>query len=169
MSDDTNSGSYVAALEQQNANLTSLYVASYQLHGTLDREAVVMAMQEIIVNLVGSEHFAVYELDRAGSRFELVASVGEDRRPEFESGPVAEAIRSGEIRIGATGAPVAACVPLKRDGMVTGVVVIHGLLPHKNAIEPLDHELFDLLATQAATALYCTSLHAAASAERRDA
>lgn len=169
MTDDTNSGSYIAALEQQNANLTSLYVASYQLHGTLDRQAVVMAMQEIIVNLVGSEHFAVYELDGSGRGFELVASVGEDRRPDFDSGPVAEALRSGEIRIGEPGGPVAACVPLKRDSTVTGLVVIHGLLPHKGSIEPLDHELFDLLATHAATALYCTSLHAAAAAERRDA
>ena len=37
---------------------------------------------------------------------------------------------------------------------------IFSLLPQKLGLEPLDYELFDLLATQAAFALYCTGLHA---------
>ena len=41
---------------------------------------------------------------------------------------------------------------------MTGFIAIYRLLSHKTALEPLDHELFDLLATHAATALYCTSL-----------
>src|SRR5439155_1741475 len=51
-----------------------------------------------------------------------------------------------------------ACIPLKLDGRVTGLIAIHRLLAHKASLEPLDHELFDLLATHAATALHCTSL-----------
>ena len=53
-----------------------------------------------------------------------------------------------------------ACVPLKLDDKVTGVIAIFGLLPQKGGIEELDRELFDLLATQAAFARYCTGLHA---------
>jgi predicted RNase H-like nuclease (RuvC/YqgF family) len=52
-----------AEVEMHNANLANLYVASYQLHGTLERETVLGSMQEIIVNLVGSEEFAICEIE----------------------------------------------------------------------------------------------------------
>ena len=52
-----------------------------------------------------------------------------------------------------------ACIPLKLDGRITGLIVIHRLLGHKIALDALDHELFSLLGTHAATALYCTALH----------
>jgi len=43
---------------------------------------------------------------------------------------------------------------------VTGAIVIFRLLTQKPGLEEVDHEIFDLLASQAATALYCTRLHA---------
>jgi hypothetical protein len=43
---------------------------------------------------------------------------------------------------------------------VTGAIAIYRLLPQKSGFEEVDRELFELLATHAATALYCTSLHA---------
>jgi hypothetical protein len=52
-----------------------------------------------------------------------------------------------------------ACVPLKLDGQVKGAVAIFRLLPQKPGIEDLDRELFDLLGSHVAMALYCTSLH----------
>src|ERR1051326_6404126 len=42
-------------VEQQNTNLANLYVATYQLHGTLDRDRVLAAIKEVIINLIGSE------------------------------------------------------------------------------------------------------------------
>jgi hypothetical protein len=42
---------------------------------------------------------------------------------------------------------------------VTGAIALFRLLPQKPALEDVDHELFELLATHAATALYCTRLH----------
>src|SRR4029079_13765290 len=41
------SGRYTE-VEQQNANLANLYVASYRLHSTLDRDEVLSVIQEII-------------------------------------------------------------------------------------------------------------------------
>ena len=52
-----------------------------------------------------------------------------------------------------------ACVPLKLDGRVTGAIVVFRLLAHKPALQRVDHEVFELLATHVATALYCASLH----------
>ena len=152
-----------AQLEQHNANLANLYVASYQLHGTLDRDAVIGAIQEIIVNLIGSEEFGVFEREPGRDDFTLVASVGVGDGADIETdlGPIGDSLVSGNTFIATAPEPsgLTACVPLKLDGHVTGFIAIYRLLAHKSQFEPLDHELFDLLATHAATALYCTSLH----------
>src|SRR6266849_2202505 len=49
-SESEQSHAQYALLELHNTNLANLYVASYQLHGTLDRAVVLGAMQEIIIN-----------------------------------------------------------------------------------------------------------------------
>lgn len=167
-----------AEIEQQNGNLANLYVASYRLHGTLDRNEVVAAIQEILANLVGSEEAALFELNAGRQTLELAASFGADPAEcgsiPVGAGIIGEAARTGEIFVADPAHPVAAeglesrltaCVPLRLDSRVTGVIAIFGLLPQKGALEDLDRELFDLLATQAAFALYCTGLHARVAAE----
>ncbi len=160
-------------VEQQNSNLANLYVASYRLHGTLDRKEVIAAIQEIIANLIGSEEAVLFELDAERQSLEPLATfgVGREECPPVPvgSGLIGLTARTGEVLVvdpaqlsGAVGleSRLTACVPLKLDGRVTGVIAIFGLLPQKGGIEDLDRELFDLLATQAAFALYCTGLHA---------
>jgi hypothetical protein len=163
-----------AEIEQQNSNLANLYVASYRLHGTLDRQEVVDTIQEIIANLVGSEEAGLFELDPEARQLRLLASFGlpadECRSLPLGEGPIADAVRSGEVFVaepqGASPAEgplqdrLTAVVPLKLDGRVTGAIAIFRLLPQKAAVEDVDRELFDLLATHAATALYCSGLHA---------
>ncbi|MDC4226127.1 MAG: hypothetical protein MPW15_18215 [Candidatus Manganitrophus sp.] len=53
-------------VEVQNSNLANLYVASYRLHGTLDRKEILSSIQEIIINLVGCEEFGIFDLDAGG-------------------------------------------------------------------------------------------------------
>jgi regulator of replication initiation timing len=148
-------------LEQHNTNLANLYVASYQLHGTLDRAAVVAAIEEIVINLIGSEEFAIFEHSPTHG-LALIGSFGltEPHTTEaFTPGSrVRRCIASGEPDLLPPEGDMIACVPLKLDGEVTGVVAIYALLPHKSSLDPLDYELFELLASHAATALYCTSL-----------
>jgi len=151
-----------AEVEMHNANLANLYVASYQLHGTLRRTAVLEAMQEIVVNLIGSEEFAICEIDEPA--LTVLASVGVDAdKIQWSTPRVKETVSTGVPYVGVPGegdpGDPLVCLPLKLDGQTIGVVVIFALLAHKSQLEALDHELFDLLATHAATALYCTSLH----------
>lgn len=154
-------------IETQNTNLANLYVAGYQLHGSLDRQQVLASIKEIVINLIGSEDFAVFERD------------GEDRLRMiewFDQPPtVFHEVAIGEGIIGqvaATGQPfisndergrsvgMVACVPLQVDGRVTGAIAIFRLLPQKHdGLESLDEELLGLLASQAGIALYCTGLH----------
>jgi len=167
-------------LEEQNTNLANLYAVSYRMHATLDREKVLRAIEEIIINLIGSEELAIFELNEDGSALSLVASHG------LEPGSFANvAVGSGLIgRVAASGeaylaghsdstdqrpeeAPLTACVPLKIEGRVSGAIAVFRLLPQKaGSLNPFDYELLDLLATQAATALYFTALHARVSASQ---
>jgi GAF domain-containing protein len=154
-------------IETQNTNLANLYVAGYQLHGSLDRREVLGAIKEIVINLIGSEDFAIFE--RAGDdRLRMIEWFNEPPHVFHE-------VRFGEGIIGqvaATGQPfvangehgrsvgVTACVPLQVDGKVLGAIAIFRLLPQKhNGLEAIDEELLGLLASQAGIALYCTQLH----------
>jgi alanyl-tRNA synthetase len=164
-------------VEQENSNLANLYVASYRLHGTVDREEVLAVIQEIAANLIGSEEMAVFEMSPDAAALQLVASFGVDPAPyhrvALSQGLIGRAAASGETYVAgeqplaegvACERDLTACIPLKLGGRVTGAIALFRLLPQKSGIETLDRELFDLLATHAATALYCSSLMTRASA-----
>ena len=153
-------------IETQNTNLANLYVAGYQLHGSLDREQVLGAIREIIINLIGSEDFAIFE--RVGDVLHLIGWFEEPPPAWSEvrlgSGVIGQVASTGESYFPAENRPpnvgIAACVPLKVDERVTGVIALFRLLPQKqNALQPVDEELLNLLASQAGIALHCTRLH----------
>jgi hypothetical protein len=157
-------------VERQNSNLANVYVASYQLHGTLERDEVLRVIHEILANLVGCEETAVLELSDDGAALQLASSNGIDpercRTVPLGTGAIGRAALSGELYVAgghdssAADPDLTACIPLKLDGRVSGAIAVFKLLPQKPALEAIDHELFDLLATHAAVALYCTTLHA---------
>src|SRR5438128_10852459 len=68
-------------IEEQNNNLANLYVASYQLHSTLDFREVIQIVQEIIINLVGAESFAILLLDEKTNELKAIAYEGDDVMP----------------------------------------------------------------------------------------
>jgi len=161
-------------VEQENSNLANLYVASYRLHGTVERREVLEILQEIATYLIGSEEIGIFEVDGADGHLALIASTGIDaapfRRVPAGHGLIGRAAVLGETWVGADDASaerrpeeaeLSACIPLKLNGKVTGAIALFRLLPQKtNGIESMDRELFELLATHAAVALYCSGLHA---------
>lgn len=167
-----------AEIEQRSANLANLYVASYQLHDTIERSAVLAAIREIIINLIGSEEYAVFELGRGARTLSLAEWNGIDperfRETPIDSGPIGQVVRAGEVFVAPDDSacgdpPMTACIPLKVAGHVTGAVAIFRLLIQKPRLQPADHELLDLLAAQAGIALYCTRLHEAAQCHEGEA
>ena len=157
----------VADVERQNANLASLYAAGHALHASLERDAVIGAIQEIVVNLVGSEQFAIVAADEALTPYALFgvtlarltglsARSGIIGRAASEKRPLA--LPKG-VACDATGVRV--CVPLVLAGSTRAFVLIFGFLPQKVELLPLDHELFALVASQAATALSAAELFGA--------
>lgn len=154
------------AVEQQNTNLANLYVASYRLNAALDRSEIVDAIREIVINLVGCEEFALLEPD-GGGRWQVCDSMGlsEDflTRMTSPDGALADHLKSRRLHV--TDPAVlsvdeldvskpSACIAMSVGDEAVGAVAIYRLLPQKSGIEPLDRELFDLLAANAAMALY---------------
>ena len=157
-------------VEKQNSDLISLYVASYNLHSTLNYDKVIGSLKEIVINLIGSETFGVYLLQKNENHFSLVDGAGLDRGVPSSiplEEPSAKAVMSsGQAMIDseAGGDPAAdppnpiACIPLKVDDRVVGVVGIYGLLVQKKQFEDLDYELFELLGTHAGAAIFSAKI-----------
>lgn len=160
-------------VEQQNTNLANLYVASYQLHSTLEFREVIRTVQEIIINLVGAEAFAILLHDEGTNELKSIAWEGIEVMPGLAdiSVPVGEGIIGeaaltgesqyhGEPKIGSTSLdePLAA-LPLKIKDAIIGEIVIYKLLEHKDSFTSLDYELFSLLAFHAATAIFSSKLY----------
>jgi transcriptional regulator with GAF, ATPase, and Fis domain len=161
-------------IEEQNNNLANLYVASYQLHSTLDFREVITIVQEIVINLIGAESFAILLLDEKTNELKAIASEGADVMPGVEGvsarlgdgilGHVAKTGESYYINQDVEGGKVTldkplAAVPLKIKEHVIGLIVIYKLLQQKDSFSAVDYELFSLLAAHAATAIFSSKLY----------
>jgi len=161
-------------IEEQNNNLANLYVASYQLHSTLDFREVITIVQEIVINLVGAESFAILLLDEKTNELKAIAWEGEDVMPGVDNvsarlgdGVLGQVAKTGEsyyINQDIEGGTVTidkplAAVPLKIKEHVIGLIVIYKLLQQKDSFSAVDYELFSLLAAHAATAIFSSKLY----------
>lgn len=152
-------------VETLNNNLANLYVAGYQLHETLDCDRLMQTLQEILINLVGSEDFAILEGSSAEDLQTAITCtvLPDSERSEFrlDDPAIREAAknRTRVVRdVGSTDDEVLAAIPLLAGERLVGVIAIGSLLSHKPTWDPLDFELFDLLATHAGMALYAGRL-----------
>lgn len=142
----------------------NLHAASARLHEGAAERDVLQAIEEIVINLIGSEEVAVFEVRPEGD-LAMLSSFGVDARRlgrvPADDGVFGRVIRGGEAYVRREGEPapidqpdMSACVPLKLGGRVVGVVAIYRLLEHKRALRELDRELLDLVSAQAAPALW---------------
>lgn len=162
-------------LQEEYDVLANLFVANYQLHGSVKREDVLGAIEEIIINLIGSEEFIIFQVDHEGDALVPLSALGVDRTPfervEFGQGiigrtAVTEQIFVGDDEVAKLAEPceasLTACVPLRLHGRVTGAIAVFGLMQQKaltGGFVRVDHELLGFLAAHAGTALYCSELH----------
>lgn len=160
-----------AMVEQQCTSLANLYVATFKLHGSLERTEVLAAINEIVVNLVGCEDFGVFE--RSGNVLKLISEFPSHPCPikelPAENGYVADIFKNngpwiaGRDPLPPTTVPsdVTAVIPLRLRSELTGAVVLFSLLPQKGGtFGDVDIELMDLLTAHAATALYASRSNA---------
>lgn len=153
------------ASERASAQLANLYVAIYQLHGSLGLEAVYRAISEIAINLLGAARFALLVRDDDRGVFEITARGGELDDPfagaDYAGGDalVDAALSYSVVRLGPVpGSRALAVVPMMVEGSTLGALVILDLLPQKAGFGVEDRELLDVLAAHAASALLAARL-----------
>jgi GAF domain-containing protein len=170
LEDDRNQLSQrLAEYESQTGRLMNLYVATYQLHSTLDPREVQSTIAEIATNLLGAERFALLFWKPDRSECEIALAQGLERNPLYRNNcyaggdPVVDAtLADGVLRMGPIeGSEVVAVVPLAVQGAVVGALVIHRLFEHKAALRADDRDLLDLLAAHAASALFAARVYSA--------
>ncbi len=152
-------------VQEEISGLANLFVAVSSITGTRDRAKILSAIEEVVVNIVGSEEVAIFAREGGGLR--LISSVGvaTDALERLDLGGVLGRVaQSGEAYIPladgtpretCAGHPVNACVPLTVDGDVIGVIAVFRLLQQKPRLTESDVELLRLLGTHGGNSLAC--------------
>ncbi len=162
-------------IESELESFANLYVASFQLHSSLEPAAVVKNIKELLVQLVGVRSLAIYFADESGRRLTAVVGEGVDigtlptitvhdsATADGIAAVIERTFLTGVAHIagGPNGPPPAACIPLLVEERIVGAIVIYALLGHKDRFVAVDYELFKLLGAHAAGALVAANLWAA--------
>jgi uncharacterized coiled-coil protein SlyX len=157
--------------EHQGGRLMNLYVATYQLHATLDPAEVQATIAEIAINLLGAHQFVLLlRRDEEGEGYEIALLEGMyDGVLPFYDGEsyrggdpmVDQTLKDGVLRLGPTGDSQAlAAVPLRVQNDIVGALVVLKLLDHKPILRAEDRDLLDLLSAHAASAMFAARLFA---------
>ncbi|MDY7093595.1 MAG: GAF domain-containing protein [Acidobacteriota bacterium] len=156
--------------EHHAGRLMNLYVATFQLHATLDPEEVQETIAEIAINLLGAEHFVLLLRKGSGSECEVALATGEHLGSDglYSGGRylggdamVDATLEDGVLRIGPEkGSRALAAVPLRVEDEIVGALVLLKLLDHKPVLRAEDRDLLDLLSAHAAIALFAARLFA---------
>jgi hypothetical protein len=151
------------AVQEHGTELAGLFVMLERLHGGVSRAELLTALQEIVINVVGSEELAVFE--RRRDRLHLVHSFGVEAEPLGEiplgQGAIGRAAAEGRLYVAnRAGAPqpgderVTAVIPLRLGDEIGGAIAIFRLLGHKPGLDERDEALFGLLSTHVGVALH---------------
>jgi len=157
--------------EHQGGRLMNLYVATYQLHATLEPAEVQATIAEIAINLLGADQFVLllrrdegegYEIAlREGSYDGGVVSFYDGETYQGGDPMVDQTLKDGVLRLGPTAESQAlAAVPLRVQNDIVGALVVLKLLDHKPILRAEDRDLLDLLSAHAASAMFAARLFA---------
>ncbi len=160
-------------LEEEHWRIGHLYNAMHQLHGSRTARGVVQSIGEILREPIGAQQFAVYLYDErtAGLRLAVAEGVSADFLPVAEpEGPIWRAMSAPAVvspmREGGDAVEPPVVVALRDEQRPVGAIVVEALIEGKYGFRPLDHELFRVLATHAATAVLAARLHAVSERKR---
>jgi uncharacterized coiled-coil protein SlyX len=156
--------------EHQGGRLMNLYVATYQLHATLDPAEVQATIAEIAINLLGAERFVLLlrRDDAEGCEISLIEGMHDELDPLYAGetygggdSMVDATLADGVLRLGPTPeSPALAAVPMRVQNEIVGALVLLKLFDHKPILRAEDRDLLDLLSAHAASALFAARLFA---------
>lgn len=150
-------------VDASNTQLVNLFIVCHRLHTAGGEPEVLDCLVETVINLVGSEEFAIHEWHPETGRLEWLAGFGlakdrmgpvtvkgSDYEPLLATGRLHLA---GELSLKLGDRRAVAFIPLRLNGVTRACITIFSLLPHKASLQPLDREIFDLLEQHGAVAL----------------
>jgi GAF domain-containing protein len=155
--------------ENQRSRLMNLYVATYQLHATLDLDEVTSTIAEISRELLGAEKYVLLlkeESENDHCEISMAAGLDENDRlflgTTYSGGEplIDQTLEDGVLRVDEESAVLAA-VPLTVQGPIVGALAILKLFDHKPTLTAGDRDLLDLLAAHAASALLAARIYSA--------
>jgi len=148
--------------EESRAHLARLAVASARLHESDVEAECLQNLQDVLVNLIGTEQIAIWCPSADGRSFELRASLGIDpelwQKVAADEEMLGKAVASGEVVMvepAREGRPTV-YIPLLIGRQVVGMVAVFRLLPHRGRLGPKDDDVFRLVSKQAGFALRCS-------------
>lgn len=147
-------GDELVWLQAQIAHAVSLSVTLRRLHEAADRDEVLDALGEAVVNILGCEQFVVLLADGASLRpartIGLAAGRAETLASELGAPAAGKPLTGSEAR--AVDLALTALVPLAARGRVVGAIAMEAFLPQRGALGPLDAEVMELLGLHGALA-----------------
>ncbi len=161
-----------AESDYEHNTITNLFVITRGLHETLDHDEVREVVRDVIVNFIGCEEVAFYELEAAPPDgpigFVRTWHVGADGAPTrvAADSPLARMFQAQRhVALDPEGLEArrpeepSAVIPLRVADKLLGAIALFSLLPQRSHFERLDEEIFSLLTSHAAKALYAAGLH----------
>jgi hypothetical protein len=162
----------VATADQKAGDQEKLLLAARRLESCADRGAVLAALQDILVTVVGSDDFVVLALDDEGRTMWPILGTGTNGAacgPLLVSDSlVSAALETGRCQIaGPRGVgelprngPLAS-IPLMSWPHTVGALVLFTLVAHRTTLRSVDIELLEFLSSHAATAIQIADLRSA--------
>ena len=142
--------SLLASASTQAGELLKVSVASRRLSEAGDPAAALWAVEDVVINVVGTEDFVLLACGRAAKLFPI-AGMGAAFDEALGRAPMLAQLQESQDRV----------VPLWFAGNVVGALVIRRLLEHRGPLTAADEQVLALLSHFAATAIV-------ASCETRD-
>jgi len=149
-------------LAQRNSALLNVFVAANRLHSTLASDEVIRIAEEILWDMIAASAFAIFLRDEKRGGLVLVGGRGVQGHRFDINDELIAALENGTASSMHGDEPDAplALIPLKlEDGTVTGLIVVYAFAEHKRGASELDRMLFEMLASQMATAIMCARLY----------
>jgi hypothetical protein len=134
----------LVATEKRTSSSLRLIVAYRSLVQAEDRGAALRGIEEILVNVIGTEDFVVLLLTDTDV-MRVVGGMGPILETTLDSCPTYEQIESEARRM----------VPLFIDAHVVGAIAIQELLPHRDGLDANDEQILQLISQHAAAAIMC--------------
>ncbi|MBN2341126.1 MAG: GAF domain-containing protein [Deltaproteobacteria bacterium] len=159
-------------MERELDQMANLYVASSQLHATMESSQVLSVIEQMLMQFVGAASIGIFLRGYDAEQQPLLRPVHafqcehiSGTTVAWNSAPIGEVAATGVSYItepeskSDKDTPVA-CIPLLFGGDVVGVIVVYELLEQKDKFVNVDYELFRLLAEHAASAIIGSGLYA---------